>query len=93
MSHGTYRLPGPDFLDSLADEAQAHDLLMNASEFRERAREWRADQQRIDALEATVAKHERARRTIAERYLEISELHARLKAANDLLPDTASKAG
>lgn len=67
------RLTGPDFLDSVADQSAAQGLPVNAAEFRQRATDWRADQARIEQLEADLARLERQLRSDTER--------ARIKAA------------
>lgn len=84
----TARQNGPDFLDSFADQNLANGLDTNAAEFRERAKEWRKDQDRIDELERTVAGLQRRVQTQAERDRALADLKTHLQAANDLLTDT-----
>jgi len=81
----THRQAGPDFLDSFADQSAASGLEVNAAEFRERARDWRADIARADQLDARVAELERQLRTAAERDRAIADLKTHLQAANDSL--------
>jgi len=76
------RLPGPDFLDSYADQNAANGLDHNAAEFRQRARDWRQDQQRIEALEGQVARLERQLRTADDQVRVLHEIQQTL-AAND----------
>ena len=76
------RLPGPDFLDSYADQNAANGLDHNAAEFRPRARDWRQDQQRIEALEGQVARLERQLRTADDQVRVLHEIQQTL-AAND----------
>ena len=77
------RLPGPDFLDSYADQNAANGLDHNAAEFRQRARDWRQDQQRIEALEGQVARLERELRTADDQARVLDEIKRTLQAAND----------
>lgn len=88
----THRQPGPDFLDSVADQNAASGLDTNAGEFRQRAVEWRADQARIEALEAQIARLERQQRTAADREQLLANLKTHLQAANDSLASVGSKA-
>lgn len=53
MQHDYQNLPGPDFLDSVADAEAANGNEINASEYRRRAKEWRKD---IEAREDAEAK-------------------------------------
>src|SRR5690606_6126493 len=86
------RLTGPDFLDSVADQNDAQGLPVNAAEFRQRATEWRADQARIEQLEADLARLERDRRSQADRTRIIDELKSHLQAANEALAATTTTA-
>jgi len=43
MQHDYQHLPGPDFLDSVADAEAANGNDINASEYRRRAKQWRQD--------------------------------------------------
>lgn len=45
-------LSGPDFLDKLSDTALGNGLEVDADAFRCRAKQWREDQERADALDA-----------------------------------------
>lgn len=83
--HTDERQPGPDFLDSFADASLSSGLDVNAAEFRARAKEWRNDQQRIDALEAKVAGLERQLRTATERERALDDIKTHLRAANESL--------
>ncbi len=38
-----HALDGPDFLDAVADAEEVNGLLINAAEYRRRARQWRED--------------------------------------------------
>lgn len=77
------RLTGPDFLDSVADQNDAQGLPVNAAEFRQRAADWRADEQRIEELEAYVARLERQLRTADDQARVLDEIKRTLQAAND----------
>lgn len=77
------RLTGPDFLDSVADQSDAQGLPVNAAEFRQRATDWRADEQRIEELEAYVARLERQLRTADDQARVLDEIKRTLQAAND----------
>lgn len=44
-------LDGPDFLDALADADEANGLLINAAEYRRRARQWREDRLTLASLQ------------------------------------------
>lgn len=44
-------LPGPDFLEAVADQEAANDNDVNAAEFRKRASEWRQDLRVIEQFE------------------------------------------
>lgn len=79
------RLAGPDFLDSMAEQALASGLEINAAEFRQRAREWRADQQRLEDLEVAVGRYAREKASATERERVLAELKDHLQAANDTL--------
>ncbi len=52
-----HALDGPDFLDAVADAEEVSGLLINAAEYRRRARQWREDLlalancRRVDAAE------------------------------------------
>ena len=85
------RLPGPDFLDSYADQNAANGLDHNAAEFRQRARDWRQDQQRIEALEGQVARLERQLRTADDQARVLDEFR-RVLAANDSSATTTATA-
>lgn len=43
-------LDGPDFLDAVADAEEGLGNLINAAEYRRRARQWRDDQRALDRL-------------------------------------------
>src|SRR5690606_3404364 len=88
----THRQPGPDFLDSVADQNAASGLETNAAEFRQRAKDWRTDQQRIDTLEAQVARLERQLRTADDQVRVLDEIKQTLQAANDLPHNPAASA-
>lgn len=75
------RLTGPDFLDSVADQNDAQGLPVNAAEFRQRATDWRQDQQRIEQLETQVARLERQLRT-ADDQARLLGLEAPVKHAH-----------
>ena len=79
----TTRQPGPDFLDSVADQNEAQGLPVNAAEFRQRAKDWRDDQRRIEALEADIARLERQLRTADDQARVLDEIKRTLQAAND----------
>jgi hypothetical protein len=83
-------LAGPDFLDSVADQNDAQGLPVNAAEFRQRAIEWRADQARIEQLEADLARLERERRSHADRARILDELKSHLQVAEgeDIMVNT-----
>jgi hypothetical protein len=80
-----HRLSGPDFLDSMANQSAAHGLDVNAAEFRQRASDWRADQLRIEQLEADVARLERKLRTADDQAQVLANLTSLMQAANDSL--------
>ena len=86
------RLTGPDFLDSVADQNDAQGLPVNAAEFRQRAIEWRADQARIEQLEADLARLERDHRSHADRARILDELKTHLQVANEALAATTNAA-
>jgi hypothetical protein len=48
-------LDGPDFLDAVADAEEVLGNLINAAEYRRRARQWRNDQIALDRLRPPVA--------------------------------------
>jgi len=79
------RLTGPDFLDSVADQSAAQGLPVNAAEFRQRATDWRADQARIEQLEADLARLERQLRSDTERARILDKLKTHLQAADEAL--------
>lgn len=87
-----HRQTGPDFLDSVADQSEAQGLSVNAAEFRQRANDWRADQARVEALEADVARMEREQRGDADRARILAELKTHLQAANEALAATNNAA-
>ena len=87
----TARLPGPDFLDSFADQNAANGLDHNAAEFRQRAIDWRQDQQRIEALEGQVTRLERQLRTADDQVRVLHEIKQTL-AANDATSTAAPAA-
>jgi hypothetical protein len=43
LEHQAHTLDGPDFLDAVADAEEVNGLLINAAEYRRRARQWRED--------------------------------------------------
>lgn len=81
----TERQNGPDFLDSFADANLSNGLETNAAEFRQRAKDWRADQQRIADLEATVGHQARQLVEKTDRDRLLGEIKTQLQAANDTL--------
>ncbi len=48
-----YALDGPDFLDAVADAEEVSGLLINAAEYRRRARQWREERQAHAAAQAS----------------------------------------
>jgi len=86
-----HRLSGPDFLDSMANQSAASGLDVNAAEFRQRATDWRADQQRIEDLEAQLARLERQLRTADDQARVLDEFR-RVLAANDSSATTTATA-
>ncbi|WP_298580502.1 hypothetical protein [uncultured Luteimonas sp.] len=79
----THRLTGPDFLDAMANQNAASGLDVNAAEFRQRGRDWQADLQRIEALEAQVAHLQRQLRTADDQARVLDDIKKTLQAAND----------
>jgi hypothetical protein len=51
-----HALDGPDFLDAVADAEEVSGLLINAAEYRRRARQWREDLLALSALSAPESK-------------------------------------
>jgi hypothetical protein len=47
-------LDGPDFLDAVADAKEVLGNLINAAEYRRRARQWRKDQNTLERLQEPV---------------------------------------
>ena len=45
-----HALDGPDFLDAVADAEEVSGLLINAAEYRRRARQWRDDRLALSAF-------------------------------------------
>ena len=45
-----HALDGPDFLEAVADAEEVSGLLINAAEYRRRARQWRDDRLALSAL-------------------------------------------
>ena len=60
-----HALDGPDFLDALADAEEVNGLLINAAEYRRRARQWRADKRALDQLQQRNATSQGSTRTEA----------------------------
>ena len=89
MPH-THRQSGPDFLDSFANQSAASGLDVNAAEFRQRAADWRKDRQRIEELEAQVARLERQLRTADDQARVLADLTSRIQAANDSLANATA---
>lgn len=81
----TERQSGPDFLDSFAEQNLVGGLETNAAEFRQRAKDWRIDQQRIADLETTVADQARRLRDRDDQQRLLIDLKTQLQAANDTL--------
>jgi hypothetical protein len=52
MQSDYQNLPGPDFLDSVADAEAANGNDINASEYRRRAKQWRQDLEAREEAEA-----------------------------------------
>ncbi|MBA2411385.1 MAG: hypothetical protein H0V63_00965 [Burkholderiaceae bacterium] len=52
-------LSGPDFLEALADAELASGNEINADTYRQRARQWRAEQEQHDATAAALASLQR----------------------------------
>lgn len=48
----TQALDGPDFLDAVADAEEVSGLLINAAEYRRRARQWRDDRLALSVYSA-----------------------------------------
>lgn len=46
-----HALDGPDFLDAVADAEEVSGLLINAAEYRRRARQWREDRLALESLQ------------------------------------------
>jgi hypothetical protein len=46
------RLPGPDFLDAVADAEEGNGNRINAAEYRRRAKEWRHDLAELERANA-----------------------------------------
>ncbi len=83
-----HRLTGPDFLDAMANQNAASGLDVNAAEFRQRARDWQADLQRMEALEAQVCHLQRQLRTADDQARVLDEFR-RVLAANDSAANVA----
>lgn len=49
LEHQIHALDGPDFLDAVADVEEVNGLLINAAEYRRRARQWREERQAMPA--------------------------------------------
>lgn len=47
-----HALDGPDFLDAVADAEEVSGLLINAAEYRRRARQWREDRLVLASLQS-----------------------------------------